>query len=107
MICGLEQDVSIGESIGNMLSSAFPDALTPDVELGDFFDPAFMEEYTQFDTFEGFCAESPWRIEDDEDLGDVSTAELDRYVRRTTQFDRWVAMRNRAAGREIRSRLLV
>lgn len=88
------------------LPSAFLDGPTPDVEPGEFFDPAFMEEHTEFETFDAFCAESPWQIDDRGDLARVSTAELDRFVRRTTRFDRWVAMRNRAAEREVRSRLL-
>lgn len=96
-----------GEWIGAALPSASRDEPSPDVELGEFFDPSFMEEHTRFSSFEAFRAESPWSVDDAEDLEDVSTAELDRYVRRTTRFDRWVAMRNRAAGREVRSRLLV
>ena len=94
-------------SIGDALPSTVRVESRPDVELGEFFDPAFMAEYTQFDSFEAFCAQSPWTIEDREDLGRVPTAELDRYVRRTTRFDRWVEMRNRAAGREVRRRLLL
>lgn len=94
-------------AIGRVLPSALPDDPNPDVEPGSFFDPAFMREFTEFGTFEEFCAESPWDVEGSEDLVEVSTAELDKFVSRTTRFDRWVAMRNRAASREIRDRLLL
>lgn len=51
-----------------------------------------MATCTQFGSYEEYRAESPWSIEDPEDLEEASTAELDRYVRRTSQFDGWVAM---------------
>ena len=94
-------------SVGAVLPSVTSDEPDPDVTLHEFFGPDFMAEYTSFDSFDAFVAASPWSIEDGDDLDRVPSAELDRYVRRTTEFDGWVAMRNRAAGREVRERLLL
>jgi len=89
------------------IATLVPEDPDPDVRLGEFFAPAFMQEYTQFESFSAFCAASPWAIETRDDLDDLPPADLDRYVDRTTQFDSWVRMRNRAAVREIRERLLL
>ena len=94
-------------SIGTALPSIAPDEPDPDVTLREFFGTDFMAEYTDFDSFEAFCAGSPWAVEDVDGLDRIPAAELDRYVRRTTEFDGWVAMRNQAAGREVRERLLL
>ena len=79
----------------------------PDVTLDEFFDPEFMARHTQFSTFNEFCEQSPWIIEGPSDLDPIPRERLDRYVARTTAFDSWRRMRNRAAGREIRDRLLL
>lgn len=99
------RSMAIPGSIGDVLQSGVPDDPDPDVALEEFFDEGFMEEHTGFDSFEEFVAESPWEIEGGEDLERVPSAELDRFVRRTTQFDDLVAMRNRAARREVQERL--
>lgn len=88
------------------VTTLVPEDPDPDVRLGEFFSPDFMAEYTRFESFSAFCAASPWAIEGREDLDDLPSRELDRYVARTTQFESWVAMRNRAAVREIRERFL-
>lgn len=95
---------------GSVEPSLFPWLLgnpNPDVELEEFFTPAFMQEFTRFASFEAFMGESPWSIEARDDLDHVPTEELDRYVRRVTVFDSWEGMRNRAAEREILSELLI
>lgn len=75
--------------------------------LGQFFEPEFMQEHTRFASIEEFWAESPWEIAVRGDIEQVPRGELDRYVDRTTRFSDWLAMRNRAAEREIHDRLLV
>ena len=83
------------------------DAPEPDVALAEFFPPDFMDEHTRFGSFAEFCDESPWEIDERADLASIPSDELDRYVDRTTQFETWDEMRNRAAVREITDRLLV
>lgn len=77
------------------------------VEPGEFFDPAFMREHTQFETFAAFRAESPWDADEPGDVEDVPTDELDAYVARTTEFETWLAMRNEAAERAVIDRLML
>lgn len=84
--------------------SAAPD---PDVTLHQFFDPTFMEEHTNFGSFEEFCVAIPAEMDDPTEIGRLPQTRLDRFVRRTTRFDSWELMRNRAAEREILNRLLV
>lgn len=83
------------------------DSPEPDVALAEFFPPEFMNEHTRFGSFAEFCGESPWEIDDREDLASIPPDGLDRYVDRTTQFETWDGMRNRAAVREIADWLLV
>jgi hypothetical protein len=85
---------------------AFGD-VEPAVDLEEFFDPAFMREHTEFESFAAFCAESPWEVEERADLEDVPVDELDGYVAETTAFDSWVAMRNEAAERAVVERLML
>ena len=99
--------MAIAGSIGEVLLPSLPDDPDPDVSLSEFFDDDFMRAHTRFDSFEAFRAESPWDIEERGDVSGIPAAELDRFVRRTTQFDGFVAMRNRAARREVRERLLL
>jgi len=84
--------------------SATPD---PDITLDEFFDPQFMVHHTQFPSFEAFCEHSPWVISGPSDIDRIPRERLDSYVARTTSFETWQEMRNRAAGREIRDRLLL
>lgn len=78
-----------------------------DEVMGQFFDPEFMQEHTRFASIGEFWAESPWEVGGRLDIEQVPPGELDRYVDRTTRFPDWLAMRNRAAEREIHDRLLV
>ncbi len=59
--------------------------------------PAFVRRYTKFDSVEKFCEASP---SDDATLGSVqrlSADERDAFVARTTDFETWGEMKERAA----------
>ena len=79
----------------------------PDVTLEEFFDPEFMDRHTRFSSFSEFWEHGPWSLEGPSDLEQIPEEQLDSYVARTTTFDTWRRMRNRAADREIRDRLMV
>lgn len=95
------------DRIGESQRSGRTDQLKSDTSLNEFFDPELMEEYTDFGSFDEFCEECPWEINAPCDIGQIRRAELDRHVRRTTRFDSWLAMQNRAAEREIYDLLLI
>lgn len=79
----------------------------PGVTLEEFFDPEFMADHSQFSSFKEFREESPWTITEWADFDEIDTAALDRFVAETTTFDNWRQLRNSAAAREARERLLV
>lgn len=79
----------------------------PAVSPGEFFDPEFMARYSRFSSFEEFSEESPWTITEWQDIDSIDMEELDGFIDRTTEFDSWDQLRNRAATRELRDRLLV
>lgn len=76
------------------------------VQSDAFFAPAFMRKHTEFDSFDAFCADSPWEVESADDLQDVPRARLNAYVADTTDFTDWEAMKTRAAREEIVDQLL-
>lgn len=62
-----------------------------------FFAPTFMREHTRYESFDAFCAASPWDAEDVGRLDRVDTGELDAFVAATTEFDDWAEMERTAA----------
>ncbi len=79
----------------------------PEVGLDEFFDPAFLARHSQFSSFDEFAKESPWTITEWSDIDEIAAEDLDTFVAETTEFESWRQLRNRAAGRELRDRLLV
>lgn len=73
------------------------------VETDELFSTTFMNEQTQFESFEGFYEQGPWTAEFaetrgfDEMLDGVSSDEVDQHVAETTRFTSWESMRTRAA----------
>lgn len=56
----------------------------PIVEL---FTPDFMQEHTEFSSFEEFFGESQWDVESQEDLAQIPEGEADDYVEEHTEFE--------------------
>ncbi|MFB6189191.1 MAG: hypothetical protein ABEI57_04855 [Halapricum sp.] len=71
------------------------------VQSDAFFSRPFMRDHTEFDSFDAFCRQSPWSLDDGSDLQDVSEQRLDEYVAATTDFESWEAMKTQAAEEEI------
>lgn len=73
------------------------------IESDVLFSPGFMDEHTQFESFEAFYEYGPWTREFtemrgfDELLDGVSPDELNQHVAETTRFSSWESMRTRAA----------
>lgn len=65
------------------------------------FAASFMQTNTEFDSFEAFCEQSPWPVEDISDLQGVPRDRLDAYVDAQTDFETWEAMRTQAAEERI------
>lgn len=63
-----------------------------EVPTAELFTPDFMQNYTEFASFEAFLDESPWTVETRADLEAIPTAELDAYVGEHTGFDSWETM---------------
>lgn len=70
-----------------------------EVPMTDLFTPDFMQNYTEFTTFDAFLDRSPWPVETQEDFEAIPADELDAYVRERTGFDSWETMLS-VAGRE-------
>ncbi|WP_276257533.1 hypothetical protein [Haloglomus litoreum] len=66
-----------------------------------FFPPSFMRAHTTFDSFEAFCEQSPWAVDDIGDVQNTAQEPLDQYVADTTDFDSWEGMKVQAAEEDI------
>lgn len=80
---------------------------SPSVDLGEFFSPQFMQQYSEFSTFAEFRNTCPWDFTHRDDIDAIPPPALDQFVTRTTGFDSWRAMRNRAAELELRQQFLL
>lgn len=61
----------------------------------------FVHDHTEFESFETFCEESPWSLDDPSDIRDVPREELDDYVADTTDCESWEQLTTLAAEEEI------
>lgn len=69
------------------------------VPVTELFTPGFMQNYTEFASFEAFLDGIPWSVETQADLEAIPADELDAYVRDHTGFDSWTTMLS-VGGRE-------
>lgn len=67
------------------------------VDSDAFFSDQFMVEHTSYETFDAFCAQSPWDLRARNDVLGVSRDRLDEYVADSTDFESWEEMKTRAA----------
>jgi len=71
------------------------------VQSDAVFSEPFMDDHTEFDSFDAFCEQSPWTIDDRDDVRDVPRERLDEYVAARTDFETWERMETRAAEEEL------
>lgn len=69
------------------------------VPMAQLFTSDFMQNYTEFETFEAFLDRSPWAVETQADFESIPADELDAYVEERTGFDSWATMLS-VGGRE-------
>lgn len=70
-----------------------------EVPMGELFTSDFMQNYTEFSSFEAFLGQSPWTVETQADFESIPADELDAYVEDRTGFDSWETMLS-VGGRE-------
>lgn len=70
-----------------------------EIPMRELFTDEFMQDYTEFDTFERFLQESKWDVETQDDFERIPGDEFDRYVDEYTGFDSWKMMLS-VAGKE-------
>lgn len=75
------------------------DSVGGEVPMRELFPPDFMQNYTEFDSFDEFLEASRWEIETQEDFERIPSDQFDDYVAERTGFDSWETMLS-AAGRE-------
>ncbi|ELK55015.1 hypothetical protein [Haloferax volcanii] len=76
------------------------------VQSDTFFSQSFMRDHTEFDSFAGFCEQSPWEFDDIDDARDISRDRLNEYIVATTDFETWEGMKTQAAEEEIIDQLV-
>ena len=76
-----------------------------EVNLDEFFTPTFMQEHTQFESFERFREQCPQNPKTEKELTNIPERELNSYVKNTTEFESWQTMQDQAAQEEIISHL--
>lgn len=66
-----------------------------------FFSQPFMDDHTDFKSFTAFCEKSPWALEENREIQDVSRKALNEYVAARTDFETWEEMKTCAAQERI------
>lgn len=84
-----------------MLDEDEKQAMSPsfeEVDLGDVFTKNFMESHTEFSTIDEFIQASNYNARElNRSILERKTSdEMDEFVRRSTDFDGWMEMINRA-----------
>lgn len=67
------------------------------VPLNDLFPPAFMGEYTDYQSLEELFEASGFTVETPEDFAAIPDAEWDAVIVRVTRFSDWQAMQEKGA----------
>ncbi len=68
------------------------------IPLSEMMDKNFMLDCSEFDSWNKFLENSPFKIETTEDFEAIDDREWDTYVANTTKFLNWQDMLNKAAG---------
>ena len=63
------------------------------VIFSELFSPAFMNEYTQFNSIDEMIEKSPFKVESEKDFKNI---EWGRYVKSKTSFQSWNEMMSKA-----------
>jgi len=92
--------------MGDAFDSIQMDGPNRRVQSATLFSQPFMRDHTEFESFDSFCAHSPWSIDTVCGVQNVSRTQLDDYVAETTDFETWEAMKTRAAAEEIVDQLV-
>ncbi len=69
------------------------------VPLSEMMDEKFMLKYSDFDSWNKFLENSPFKVETKEDFEAIDDEEWDNYVVNNTKFSNWKNMLN-TAGKE-------
>lgn len=72
-----------------------------DKKPSTFYSSHFVQQTTQFDTFDEFHHQSPWKMQTWKEIQQIPNTALNSYVTETTQFDFWKDMKARAAIRNL------
>lgn len=75
------------------------------VSLIELFTPNFMQNNTQFSSFEAMLEASGFRIESSDDFLAISDAQWDQFISQQTQFTNWQEMLNAAAVELVKKQL--
>ena len=75
------------------------------VDYAELFDEEFMRKHTEYDSIQTFIEDSPFSIENQEDLEKVDDAEWDEWVRSKSEFNSWKEMGETAATRLIAKKM--
>lgn len=67
-----------------------------EVSFNDLFDEAFMHEYTSSNNWDELLDNSGFVVETNEDFENIPEEEWDEYINKTTSFETWEEMIDKA-----------
>jgi len=76
------------------------------INSDSFFPEPFMQEHTDYDSFDAFCADAPWSVSEAGAVERVADRKLNAHVAATTVFEDWEAMKTAAAEKKILAELV-
>lgn len=66
------------------------------ISFADLLSPAFIAEYTDFETIQELFEQSGYTVENMEDFAAIPDEEWDAFIAKNTRFDSWKAMQIKA-----------
>lgn len=76
-----------------------------DVPLTDLFTPAFMRNFTEFVSFDALLDAGGFQVKSQKDFDSIPDAKLDRHIAKTTKFNSYDDMLQKAFERYLERKL--
>ncbi|WP_137290881.1 hypothetical protein [Natronorubrum halophilum] len=76
-----------------------------EIPFDELFTDGFMQQYTDFESFDELLEKSQWNVESEDDFLSIPDDEFDMYIADQTSFNSWEQMYGEAAENYIAKQL--
>ena len=79
---------------------------TRKVPLSELLHPEFMQEFTNFKTFDEMLEKSPFEVKTQEDFRSIPDKYWDKFIAENTQFKDWSSMLGKAGAKYLGNKIV-